>query len=116
DSESGMPVHQLAEAAGHIPEHFLSKVLRPLVDANILSSLRGPHGGYRLIRRPRDVSLLDIIEAVEGPIRGKIPLLEGETLGDLEQPLQSLFDRLAEDVRTRLAGTKLTDLARKKPH
>jgi Rrf2 family protein len=58
----------LAEAA-ECPEQFLSKVLQSLTHAGLVVSHRGNTGGFELPRAHRDASLLEIIEAVEGPIR-----------------------------------------------
>jgi Rrf2 family protein len=51
-----------------VPEDFLAKILKTLVDQGLVKSARGPHGGYALGRRPADISFLDVIEAVEGPV------------------------------------------------
>jgi len=59
--------HEMAEV-GHMPERFLLQILRCLVTHGILRSTRGVNGGYTMVRSPEEVSLLDIIEAVEGPI------------------------------------------------
>jgi len=48
------------------PPRFLYRVLRRLVDAGLLEGISGPGGGYLLARPPREISLLEIIEAVEG--------------------------------------------------
>ena len=51
-----------------VPEDFLAKILKTLVDAGVVRSTRGPHGGYALARGASEVSFLDVIEAVEGPV------------------------------------------------
>src|SRR5262249_8322093 len=67
--KSDAPVtSQIIAAADGSPERFLLKVLKPLVDAGILRSLKGPTGGYRLARPTKDVTLLEVVEAVDGPI------------------------------------------------
>jgi len=58
----------LAEAS-ECPEQFLSKVLQHLTHAGLVVSHRGNTGGFALSPAHRDASLLEIIEAVEGPIR-----------------------------------------------
>src|SRR6516165_4589985 len=70
--EAAVSSRAVAAAEG-IPERFLLKVLKPLVDAGILRSVRGPNGGYRLVRAPKDVTLLEVIEAVDGPLRAEAP-------------------------------------------
>ncbi len=51
-----------------MPRRFLLQVLRSLVQQGVLISARGAAGGYQLSRRPSQISLLDIIEGVHGPI------------------------------------------------
>jgi Rrf2 family protein len=50
------------------PEHHLAKVMQRLAKAGLVESLRGPAGGFRLGVSPKDVGLLEIYEAVEGPM------------------------------------------------
>jgi Rrf2 family protein len=49
-----------------IPTPFLGKILQNLVKHKILSSTKGPHGGFGLARKPSDISLLDIIKVIDG--------------------------------------------------
>jgi Rrf2 family protein len=51
-----------------VPEDFLAKILKTLVDEGLVKSTRGPHGGYALAKPATDISFLEVIEAVEGPI------------------------------------------------
>jgi Rrf2 family protein len=59
---------ELAEAA-ECPEQFLSKVLQSLTRAGLVLSHRGNTGGFELPTMHRTASLLDVVEAIEGPIR-----------------------------------------------
>ncbi len=54
--------------AQKIPSSFMAKILRRLVRGRLLRSARGVHGGFSLGRPAAEISLLDIIEAIEGPI------------------------------------------------
>jgi len=63
-----VPSHVIAQADG-TPERFLLKILKPLVTARILHAVKGPHGGYRLARVPAKISVLEVVEAVDGPLR-----------------------------------------------
>jgi Rrf2 family protein len=104
---------QIAEAQG-LPERFLVKVLKPLVSAQVLLSLRGPNGGYRLARPPRTITLLEIVEAVEGPIRGQVPLLSTNNGDDkFSRRLETVCAEAADLVRQRLQKVRLSDLAGK---
>lgn len=53
---------------GNIPIRFLLKLLRKLIKSEIIKSYRGINGGYALIKKPKDINLRLIIEAIEGPI------------------------------------------------
>ncbi len=58
---------ELAEAAGlEIPT--VAKVLKPLAQAGLVEGFRGAGGGYRLLRDAADISLVEIVEAMEGPL------------------------------------------------
>src|SRR5262245_38473462 len=72
-----MTSQAIARARG-IPERFLLKVLKPLVNRRILLSMKGPHGGYRLAKPSAKISLLEVVEAADGPIRGQISFAEGD--------------------------------------
>lgn len=56
---------QLAEHYG-VPGAYLAKQLQALVRAGVLAATTGPRGGFRLARQPAEISLLDIVEAVDG--------------------------------------------------
>lgn len=58
---------EIAERAG-LESTTVSKVLKPLAQAALVEGFRGAHGGYRLARPARDVSLIEVIEAMEGPL------------------------------------------------
>ena len=49
-----------------IPQHFLSKILQLLVKHKLLVSMKGPHGGFRLKRAPEDITLIEIVKAIDG--------------------------------------------------
>jgi len=104
--------HHVAHARG-IPERFLLKVLKPLVSARILYSVKGPNGGYRLARTPNEISLLEILEAVDGPIRGQSSFSYEEHNGALNKRLDTICNQAAEVVRKQLQKIKVSELATK---
>ncbi|MDS1135785.1 RrF2 family transcriptional regulator [Nitratireductor indicus] len=61
-----MPASALAEYHG-LSQSYLLKHLKALAGAGILESVPGPHGGYRLARLPEQITLLDVVLAIEGP-------------------------------------------------
>ncbi len=60
-------INSVSEAE-NIPREFLAKILKDLTRSGILVSYQGVTGGYRLSRQPKDVTFLDVIEAIDGPI------------------------------------------------
>jgi Rrf2 family protein len=53
----------------HLPREFLAKILKVLTARGMVRSTRGAHGGYQLARPPGQISFLEVIEAVEGPVQ-----------------------------------------------
>jgi Rrf2 family protein len=108
---AGAPVasHRTGRAEG-IPEWFRLRVLKALVNAGVLHSVRGPHGGYRLAKPPAQITLLEVVEAVDGPVRGGISFSPGQESGPLDRRLNEVCQRVAEQTRRRLGKVRLSDL------
>jgi Rrf2 family protein len=104
--------HVIAQDRG-IPERFLLKVLKPLVSAQILLSIKGPHGGYRLARPAHEITMLEVLEAVDGPIRGIAPVGHDNPHSHLNQRVDQICNTSAETLRKQLGKVKLTELAGK---
>jgi Rrf2 family protein len=62
-----LPAARLAEYHG-VPAAYLAKHLQALARAGVVETVKGPRGGYRLARRAADVTLLDVVEAIDGPV------------------------------------------------
>jgi Rrf2 family protein len=101
--------HHIAQARG-IPERFLLKVLKPLVSARVLHSIKGPNGGYRLARTPSEITMLDVVEAVDGPIRGQAPLAQVDGDGHLDHRLELICNQSADQLRKQLKKVRIADL------
>ena len=104
--------HNIAQARG-IPERFLLKVLKPLVSAQILLSIKGPNGGYRLARGANEITMLEVVEAVDGPIRGNAPMGHDNPDSHLNKRLDQICNTSAETLRKQLGKVKLSELAGK---
>jgi Rrf2 family protein len=92
-------------ARGHMPERFLLQILRNLVTHGVLRSTRGVKGGYTLLKVPEKISLLEIVESVDGPVTFDLTGRDGD-LGSLGVTLH----QLEEGVREKLSSLKLSDL------
>jgi Rrf2 family protein len=94
-----------------IPLEFLESVLLDLKHAGIVQSQRGASGGFRLARPPAEISLADVIRAVDGPIadvRGGRP--ERIEYRGPAQHLQHVWIAVRASLREILEGTSLKDL------
>ena len=77
DNERAM-LPALADATG-APHSFLSKVLQALTRAELISSRRGPLGGFEILARGRQASVREVIEAIDGPIMLNVCLTHGQS-------------------------------------
>jgi len=110
DTNAPVPCSRLA-AKGDMPERFLLQVLRSLVNHGVLRSTRGVDGGYKLIRPPEDISLLDVIEAIEGPVDTKLPI-SSEHPDPLQRNLQDALQQVSDAARQQLQSIKISQLIR----
>ena len=110
-TEPRQPVLAKKIAQQHnIPLDYLLKILQQLTHADILSSIRGPLGGFLLNRLPREISLLQIIETIDGPLNST-PALPAE-LADLPECLSadSVIRETNQKITQTLKKTSLADL------
>lgn len=94
-----------------IPAAFLPRVMGDLVAGQLIDAAPGRAGGYRLARAPEEVSLLDVVEAVEGDVRRRGCILRGGPC----QPngacaVHPVFVAAEDDLLDRLAQAKVSDL------
>ncbi len=114
ESPTGVPVpcSKLAKT-GEMPERFLLQVLRNLVNHKILKSTRGVDGGYSLARPASEVSLLQILEATDGPMAPEIPPLECIPPSTREN-LHGLFREISATTCRQLAEVCVAQLMPKR--
>ena len=86
-------------------------MLRPLVDARILKSVKGPSGGYILVRPAAELTVLDILEAVDGPMRGQTPFDKLDDDSTFNHKMEKICIQVADVTRKHLEKVKLTELA-----
>src|SRR5687768_489066 len=87
----------------NIPPSFLPKIISQLSIAGILQTSRGAHGGIRLAREPKNITLLEVIEAIDGPIKLNV-CVQGEGLCLFENncPLQTVWCNVQNELITKL--------------
>src|SRR5689334_10207204 len=110
EAQGPVPCSKLA-ADGKMPERFLLQILRNLVTHGILRSTRGVEGGYSLVKPAADISLLDVIEAIEGPYDSGTDLIEFVE-APAHDKLHEALKQLSENARRELQAIKLSQLLR----
>jgi Rrf2 family protein len=108
-----MKLRQIAAETG-VPRTFVSQILGDLVRGGLAISSFGVHGGYRLSRPPDRISLLEVVEAGEGPltIRCMADFADDERRLEGTATLGEVWHRASEAFRAVLAATSLADLTR----
>jgi Rrf2 family protein len=105
---SGEPVQLRCIAAEHgIPSRFLVQILLQLKGAGLVASTRGAAGGYRLARSPQEISLLEVIDVVEGENR---PESNAAKDSPFVRALLGFCREATELQRDRLESESLADL------
>jgi len=95
----------------HIPPSFLAKIISQLSIAGLLHTSRGARGGVTLGREPKDITLLEVIEAIDGPIQlNECVGEEGLCTFDGECPLRPVWCDAQDELVTRLKGTNFAQL------
>jgi len=110
----GHPIQarEIADTLG-IPYHFLSKILQELARKGILTSTKGPGGGFRLVGSPEETSLYDLISVVEGPISDTECMLGLDICSDdAKCPMHDFWKSYRATFRRRMKTISLVDLVR----
>ena len=107
-AQGPVPCSRLA-ADGKMPERFLLQILRNLVTHGILRSTRGVDGGYALVRPADQISLLEVIEAIEGPYDSALDVADGLT-EESQHKLQDALGQVTQTTRRQLESIKLSQL------
>lgn len=93
-------------------EHTLAKVMHVLVRAGFVDSVRGAGGGFSLVRDPRDITMLEIYEAIDGPLEEQHCLLGKPACNGKTCVMQGLMGKLHKELHGYFNRTRLDTLAK----
>lgn len=93
-----------------IPLEYLLKILQQLVRANVLRSKRGPRGGFYLSHPAEEITLLDIIEAVDGPMISHLQLAEQTSNAPFSLKMEVICRKATDEVKKIFGASKLSEL------
>ena len=110
--EKALTSQEMAETL-HGSANHMSKILQRLSRAGLVDSTRGPNGGFRLSCDAETTSVLQVFEAIEGPIREEHCMLRIPLCSPARQCIMGrLVQDVQEMVRDRFSKTTLGDMAR----
>jgi len=105
------PCGEIAEVC-EIPQSFAYKVLRKLAEAGIVRSGTGCKGGFELARQAREVSLADIVQAMQGRLELSKCVFDADACSRRDHcPMSGQWGKLQEGMVSFLSGTSLHDIA-----
>ncbi|MAE60820.1 MAG: hypothetical protein CMJ49_05615 [Planctomycetaceae bacterium] len=111
-SDAPVQVQQISESTG-LPIEYLRKILQRMTRARLIQSERGRRGGFRMTRNPTGITLLDIVEAIEGPV-DELSVLEDALIDSgsaaLGRKLKKFRRDTSKSLRKLLSSTRLSDL------
>jgi Rrf2 family protein len=96
-----------------IPYHFLGKILQRLTQKGLLTSLKGPTGGFSLGKPPKDITLYDIVEAVDGSdFTSKCVMGFPECSGKDPCSVHNTWGRMRDDIYQMLVSKNISEMAK----
>lgn len=110
-AEHGVSARELADHYG-LPKAFVANILKQLCSAGFISSQRGVHGGYHLACEPKNITLAQLIDTLDGPFQ-LMSCASGQDAGcELSSvcPVKSPLRIVHEKLRATLAEVTLEDL------
>ncbi len=101
-------------AEQRIPPSFLAKIISQLSIAGLLHTSRGARGGVTLARDAKDITLLEVVEAIDGPIQlNECVGNNGTCSFEDDCPLRPVWCDAQEELVGRLKGTSFADMVKK---
>ncbi len=94
----------------NMPLEYLLKILQQLVRANVLRSKRGPRGGFSLAKPPHRITILEIVEAVDGPMVNQLYLAEQARGEKFSRRAEKVYEKAIAQARSVFEKTKLSNL------
>ncbi|MFH1370513.1 MAG: Rrf2 family transcriptional regulator [Planctomycetota bacterium] len=108
--KDGIVLSQTISKEYNIPLEYLLKIMQQLVRANILRSKRGPRGGFMLAKPTAKITLLEIIEAVDGPMASQLNLDEHSKRDKFTTRAEKAYAQGLDAARAVYQKTRLSDL------
>ncbi len=89
-----------------LSSNFLVQILNDLRRAGMVSSRRGKMGGYALAKAPNEISLADIVKAIEGGVLS----IDSDRKGESGERVAAIWEEIAEDIEASMAAVTLAEM------
>ena len=106
-----VPLDAICQAR-ELAKQYLVKIFSLLARADLVTPVRGKHGGYLLSREPQDITLLEVIEAIEGALAVNRCQEDPPKCDDPDCPVRSVWEDIQITVRDKLAAVTLAEAAK----
>lgn len=111
ESQNGPRLIRDIAFSQQISEKYISRLIIKLRRAGMVRSIRGAKGGFRLNKNPNDITLLDITEAMEGPIAIVDCVLEPDSCKSCSQcAVHAIWNNLNQEIRSAMKRVSLKDI------
>lgn len=110
NSKDGPVMSMEVAKAYDFPLAFLLKIMQQLVMVNILMSKRGPRGGFTMARPVKDVTMLEIIEAVDGPFVQMMEMAEITHQAPFAKQIEQICNDAIDKARDKFQKARLARL------
>jgi Rrf2 family cysteine metabolism transcriptional repressor len=111
--EDKIKIQDIAKRNG-IPKKFLELILIQLKNHGMVYSTRGPDGGYRLYKSPKDINLLEVISIFEGftlaPVSAVSEKFYGPSPSERNDKLITVFNKIKEQIFSQMSSVTIADL------
>ena len=108
--EGPLPLQSISTMGG-VPKQYLEQLLGNLRRTGLVSTVRGAQGGYQIAAAPENVTLRDIIDAVEGPIElSECASADNACHRSGTCPVRWVWQRVTDSINTELEKIKLSDM------
>jgi Rrf2 family protein len=108
--DEGIVLSQTIAKEYGIPLEYLLKILQQLVRGNIIRSKRGPRGGFSLTNNSNKITMLQIVEAVDGPMISQLDLVEQAPKEKFAGKAEKVYEKAIAASKAVFAKTKFADL------
>jgi len=113
NQKKGIILSQDISKKYNIPLEYLLKILQQLVKANILRSKRGPRGGFSLGKPATKITLLQVIEAVDGPMVSSLHLADHAKNEKFAKRVEASYTKAIAQAKAVFNKAKVSDLMKK---